>query len=698
MEKKTLGKVRVQLLSARSLRISFCAPSSKDAESWVHASRLANPSSMDVERMVVKIEDFLERKRVSIKDRQGAAAIDYKDLDIGLVKEVGWYLPPDKELDRLYSGLDLQDVVNLSPAEFRNNIRMEAVSPTSSTYLGAYVGEEDGALCAKLQDVSRLLDCPFDGLCVHRLPRLPVTSNFRLGVITGPSGSGKSTLAREAFGAGYEPLWDPTIPVLGHFKSLSHAEEFLSAASLSLQIAMRPFATLSCGEQARAALARNLEHAASMVERAQSGLVAASDAVSTQSYQENLQQGQAIILEEFTSLVDRYTAKRMATGVMNLINCRKLSNIVVVSCHDDFVGVGHLEPDWLFECHNQRFLRFTGPSKSSLEDALSDGNSRLPCLSKPRDLLDSVRAESVGLRSKIETGAADLTAQVDQAIQTGIDSKARLVGKLQNASQTLGATTQHGESNVTNCLGIQSGLDEAALPKRRHSPKESEDIDNTWHDIEQNPSQHMNNLLKPPVVELEVRRALQREWMHFREHHYKDHSLQGSSIAFVGLFDSHAVAFTAVVPCQHFVRQAMLACRPGGSLEGQNQGFPLSWATEGEAAGRKLFREHRTVVLPDAQGMGFGPLLCDAVATIFHRIGHDFTSQTVHPHYGSYRNRSSFWRALPTNQQARAEINGNRKFSHVFVGAACSDDGSEDPQCVEKLNARIVFARPAGER
>ena len=80
-------------------------------------------------------------------------------------------------------------------------------------YLGTYVGEASGELCAKLQEVSRLLDCPFDGLCVHRLPRLPALGPFRVAVSTGPSGSGKSTLARELFGPGcvlilaVSPFW-----------------------------------------------------------------------------------------------------------------------------------------------------------------------------------------------------------------------------------------------------------------------------------------------------------------------------------------------------------------------------------------------------------------------------------------------------------------------------------------------------------
>merc|ERR1719353_2111262 len=110
--------------------------------------------------------------------------------------------------------------------------------------------------------------------------------------------------------------------------------------------------------------------------------------------------GQFTILEEFTSLVDRSTAKRMAAGLMNTTRRRHLRNIVLVSCQDDFVGMGCVEPDWLFECHNHRLLRFEGKSledlekkASATEGLLKEIDAKLVQLPKLRNIAEQLRNE-----------------------------------------------------------------------------------------------------------------------------------------------------------------------------------------------------------------------------------------------------------------------------------------------------------------
>jgi GNAT superfamily N-acetyltransferase len=365
----------------------------------------------------------------------------------------------------------------------------------------------------------------------------------------------------------------------------------------------------------------------------------------------------------------------MAVGLMNITRRRHLKNIVLVSCQDDFVGIGSVEPDWLFECHNHRLLQFQQmyledweKKASATEGLLKEMDAKLLQLPKLRDLAEHVLTESAGVSSNIAAGAAALVAQAEKELRSEEAAKAVAVSTLAAAREQI--------SLARSRQTLGDGADSEYAPQT--------DKEEIW--------QCMPEVLRPPLVELEVRRALPREWLHFREHHYKDHSLQGSTIAFVGLVCGRAVAFVGIVPeAIHFVRRGVAAALEGRHPEWANSGYPLSWL-EMEGSGRKLFREHRTVVLPDAQGMGFGPLLCDAVALIISRCGHDFTSQTVHPHYGSYRNRSPFWRPLPTNQaQEKGRINGNQKYSHFFVGAACKDDGSEDAELLQLLQNRVVI-------
>ena len=54
-------------------------------------------------------------------------------------------------------------------------------------------------------------------------------------------------------------------------------------------------------------------------------------------------------------------------------------------------------------------------------------------------------------------------------------------------------------------------------------------------------------------------------------------------------------------------------------------------------------RAHRTVILPEWQGLGIGSRLSDAAAEWARRDGADYYGQTVHPSFGGYRDRSPLW-------------------------------------------------------
>lgn len=143
-----------------------------------------------------------------------------------------------------------------------------------------------------------------------------VPSAFKIGVIYGSSGSGKSTLLKE-FGNDHDIDWDPSKPLISHFKNPDDSIDKLSGVGLnSIPTWCKPYHVLSTGEKFRADMARKLKDNA--------------------------------VIDEFTSVVNRSVAKAVSVSLKKYINRTKTKNIVVATCHDDILE--WLEPDWTFNC------------------------------------------------------------------------------------------------------------------------------------------------------------------------------------------------------------------------------------------------------------------------------------------------------------------------------------------------------------
>jgi hypothetical protein len=71
-----------------------------------------------------------------------------------------------------------------------------------------------------------------------------------------------------------------------------------------------------------------------------------------------------------------------------------------------------------------------------------------------------------------------------------------------------------------------------------------------------------------------------------------------------------------------------------------------------------MWKEHRTVCLPDFQGVGIGNSLSNYVASAFHGyLGRNYTSVTANPAMVAYRAKSPLWkmtRKPKLNPNARA--------------------------------------------
>ena len=119
-------------------------------------------------------------------------------------------------------------------------------------------------------------------------------------------------------------------------------------------------------------------------------------------------------------------------------------------------------------------------------------------------------------------------------------------------------------------------------------------------------------LRRRPAIALAVFRCRASAWRLFAAHHYLSHRLAPSAACFLATWDGRPVAFSAWLP---FV-----------------------------GPGPPTRREHRTVTLPDFQGVGIGNALSAMIASMWKGLGYRATSTTTHPAMIRARQRSPLWR------------------------------------------------------
>lgn len=162
---------------------------------------------------------------------------------------------------------------------------------------------------------------------------------WQIGLIVGPSGCGKTSLARELFGGrlGGDFPWPADESIVDAFPralSIQDITGLLSSVGFSSPPAWcRPFRVLSNGEQFRVTVARALAEALSNTDG------------ETRS--------EPVVIDEFTSVVDRTVAQVGSAAVAKAVRSRPGLRFVAVSCHYDVVE--WLQPDWTFEPANGAF-------------------------------------------------------------------------------------------------------------------------------------------------------------------------------------------------------------------------------------------------------------------------------------------------------------------------------------------------------
>ena len=142
--------------------------------------------------------------------------------------------------------------------------------------------------------------------------------DWNIGVIYGSSGSGKTTILKR-MGKLSESNFDYEKPLISNFDWLKPKEATLLLTSMGLSSVptwLRPFRLLSNGEQYRASLAYKVGKA---------------------------KDNEVVLVDEYTSVVDRDVAKAMSFALQKYIR-RTNKRIILASCHFDIME--WLMPDW----------------------------------------------------------------------------------------------------------------------------------------------------------------------------------------------------------------------------------------------------------------------------------------------------------------------------------------------------------------
>jgi GNAT superfamily N-acetyltransferase len=156
------------------------------------------------------------------------------------------------------------------------------------------------------------------------------------------------------------------------------------------------------------------------------------------------------------------------------------------------------------------------------------------------------------------------------------------------------------------------------------------------------------SLQQRPSITINVFPCDYKWWAAFKTHHYMSDVLSKSARCWLAEWDGKIVGFVSAMRL------------PSGTT-------------------KNAWREHRTVVLPDYQGLGIGVRISDAVASLFKEDGCRYYSKTAHPRMGYYRdNHPLLWRPTKHNHKRGKYHHGTFEgwgartgvfmYSHEYVG------------------------------
>ena len=191
------------------------------------------------------------------------------------------------------------------------------------------VVETPSSQSIRARQVSSMFDAPVrDKTRLEWHVELDLDAPWNVGLVVGPSGSGKSSIMRRIWGEPAQNDWSAA-SVLDDFGANLSVEQISGVCQAvgfnTIPAWLRPFAVLSNGEKFRVDLARRM-----------------------------LEQDDPVVVDEFTSVVDRQVAQIGSNAVQKWVR-RNKRQFVAVTCHYDVIE--WLQPDWVLDMATCQFQR-----------------------------------------------------------------------------------------------------------------------------------------------------------------------------------------------------------------------------------------------------------------------------------------------------------------------------------------------------
>ena len=170
-------------------------------------------------------------------------------------------------------------------------------------------------------------------------------------------------------------------------------------------------------------------------------------------------------------------------------------------------------------------------------------------------------------------------------------------------------------------------------------------------------SRFARDCLQRPQIPLHIQPVSTALWDTFRKYHYLASNIHRSAKCFAAFYNGRPVAFTAVLHLMH----------PKGTM----------------------WKEHRTVCLPDFQGIGIGNAMSNYIASAFRGyLNRQYTSVTANPAMVAYRARSPLWKMT-----RKPKLNIRSNSSNTKRGSKDAKKFRES-FCDDRLTASFKYVGP----